>query len=256
MSSNAPIGIFDSGLGGISVLKEMKKQLPNEHFIYFGDSHYAPYGTKNKDEIISRCIAICDYFMSQKVKAIVIACNTATSAAATILRAKYPIPIIGMEPALKPAAYQKKNQNIIVMATPLTLKEKKFKDLMSHFSNDNHIIKMPCPELVEIVENNELDQNEKVMHQLDLYYKNIDTSAIDSIVLGCTHFVFYRPYFNSYFQHINIIDGNAGTVHHLANVLKERDLLCVDEVGSIRIENSSKDPRFSILSEQLLDKEI
>lgn len=255
MYKNQPIGIFDSGLGGISVLKEASKHLPNEHFIYYGDSANAPYGTKNKEEIIQRCIAICDFFIEKNVKAIVIACNTATSVAATILREKYSIPIIGMEPALKPVAHGKKGHNIVVMATPLTLKEEKFNKLMSNYSESNNIIKMPCPELVKIVENDELDNSLKVMNQLYTYYKDINLKTIDSIVLGCTHFVFYRNYFMSdHFKRITIMDGNLGTCNHLRRILMEKDLLHEGE-GSVEIFNSSNDPKYLTLSNKLLNRD-
>lgn len=125
MNNRQPIGIFDSGLGGISVLKELRLLLPHEHFIYYGDSAHAPYGIKEKAEITARCIEICDYLIDQGVKAIVIACNTATSACVNLLRKRYSLPIIGMEPALKVAAEQGEHQRIIVTATPLTLKEQK-----------------------------------------------------------------------------------------------------------------------------------
>ena len=253
MDKKQPIGIFDSGLGGISVLKEACKRMPNEHFIYFGDSANAPYGTKAKEEIIARCVAICDFFIEKNVKAIVIACNTATSVAAPILREKYDIPIIGMEPALKPVAHDKTNQNIVVMATPLTLKEKKFELLMSKYSDSNNIIKMPCPELVKIVENDLLDNEEIVMKQLNTYYKDIDLNTIDSIVLGCTHFVFYRKYFDQYFKNIDVIDGNAGTIKHLHRILEERNL-CNEGIGSVSIFNSSKDEKYIQLSYKLLNR--
>ena len=252
---NQPIGIFDSGLGGISVLKEIKKHMPNEHYIFYGDSANAPYGTKPKETVIERCIAICDYFISRNVKAIVIACNTATSVAAPILRERYAVPIIGMEPALKVAAHNKTQQKIIVMATPLTLKEKKFEDLMSHYNNDNHIIKMPCPELVSIVEKDQLDNEAIVLKQLKHYYQNVDSENIDSVVLGCTHFVFYRPYFERYFDHINIIDGNLGTSNHLEHTLEKLHLRNDEKEGSVEIVNSSKDPHFLLLSKKLLEKE-
>lgn len=252
MDKKQPIGIFDSGLGGISVLKEACKRMPNEHFIYFGDSANAPYGTKAKEEIIARCVAICDFFIEKNVKAIVIACNTATSVAAPILREKYDIPIIGMEPALKPVAHDKTNQNIVVMATPLTLKEKKFELLMSKYSDSNNIIKMPCPELVKIVENDLLDNEEIVMKQLNTYYKDIDLNTIDSIVLGCTHFVFYRKYFNAYFKNINVMDGNVGTCNHLHNILENYNALN-DTEGKIEIYNSSEDLKYIALSNKLLN---
>ena len=147
------IGVFDSGLGGISVLKEFVKSMPSENFIYYGDSANAPYGIKTKKEITDRCENIIEFFIKQGVKAVVIACNTATSASANILRKKYSyLPIIGMEPALKVAADGKTDNTIVVMATPLTLREEKFNNLMSRYDDENTIIKMPCPELVKIVE--------------------------------------------------------------------------------------------------------
>ena len=160
------IGVFDSGLGGISVLKELVKSMPNENFIYYGDSANAPYGIKTKEEITARCEDIIEFFIKQGVKAIVIACNTATSAAANILRKKYSnLPIIGMEPALKVAADGKKDNTIVVMATPLTLKEEKFNNLMAKYDDENTVIKMPCPELVKIVENDLIDNEEIVEKQ-------------------------------------------------------------------------------------------
>ena len=153
-NSKKAIGVFDSGLGGISVLRDLKELMPNENFIYYGDSAYAPYGVKTKDEITKRCVEIIEFFIEKGVKAVVIACNTATSASANYLRKKYKdLPIIGMEPALKVATQGVKNNNIVVMATPLTLKEKKFEKLMNNFMGNNNVIKMPCPKLVEIVEN-------------------------------------------------------------------------------------------------------
>lgn len=252
-NANQPIGIFDSGLGGISVLKELKKHMHNEHFIYYGDSAFAPYGIKKKQEIIERCIYICDLLIKKNVKAIVIACNTATSVAAPLLRERYKIPIIGMEPALKVAAHDKKNQNIIVMATPLTLKEKKFEDLLSHYNNDNTIIQIPCPELVRILENDELDNKEKVVNQLYTYYRDVNTKEVNSIVLGCTHFIFYRKYFEEYFKHINIIDGNLGTSLHLKHILEEKQLIS-DQNGKVEILNSSINSKYISLSYKLLEE--
>ena len=157
MNSKSPIGVFDSGLGGISVLHTMHSLLPNENLIYLGDSKYNPYGTKTKEEITKRCVAICDELICHDVKAIVIACNTATSACVKLLREKYDVDIIGMEPALKVACDRGEHQRIAVWATQLTLSEKKFANLMNRFKGEHHIIKVPCPELVRMVEDNKLD---------------------------------------------------------------------------------------------------
>ncbi|WP_455539881.1 glutamate racemase [Terrisporobacter sp.] len=256
-NKNKAIGVFDSGLGGVSVLKELVKSMPNEKFIYFGDSANAPYGIKTKEEITKRCEEIIEFFLEKDVKAIVIACNTATSAAAKFLREKYPyLPIIGMEPALKVAADGKINNTIVVMATPLTLREEKFNNLMSQYDDNNVIIKMPCPELVNIVENDLLDDEKVVEAQLTNYYKGLDMEKINSVVLGCTHFVFYRNYIERILNHnINIVDGNKGTTNHLKEVLKERnELRDENEKGSVNIYNSSKDKRFIELSKKLLNR--
>ena len=256
-NKNKAIGVFDSGLGGVSVLKELVQAMPNEKFLYYGDSANAPYGIKTKEEITERCIDIIEFFLSKGVKAIVIACNTATSAAANILREKYShLPIIGMEPALKVAADGKVDNTIVVMATPLTLKETKFNDLMARYSDDNTVIKMPCPELVNIVENDLLDDEEVVETQLKAYYKNLDMSKINSVVLGCTHFVFYREYMKKILNHnINIVDGNLGTTNHLKETLRAKgELRDESEEGSITIYNSSNDERFITLSEKLLNR--
>ena len=174
-----------------------------------------------------------------------------------MLREKYShIPIIGMEPALKVAADGKIDNTIVVMATPLTLKESKFNNLMSRYSDNNTVIKMPCPELVKIVENDLLDNVEVVETQLKSYYTDLDMSKIDSVVLGCTHFVFYRDYMEKILNHnINIVDGNLGTTNHLKETLREKnELRDEEEQGDITIYNSSNDERFIKLSKKLLNR--
>ena len=226
MNSSSKIGVFDSGLGGISVLHTIHDLLPKEDLIYFGDSLHNPYGTKTKKEITARCIEICDYLISKDVKAIVIACNTATSACVPLLRKKYPIDIIGMEPALKVAAERGANQKIAVWATQLTLKEQKFSDLMERFENEHKIYKVACPKLVEIVEKGMLQNEDVVFPVLKDYLNETKEEKIDSIVLGCTHFVFYRSYLESILKDkIELIDGNLGTAHHLKDILAQKQLL-------------------------------
>ena len=238
MNSKSPIGVFDSGMGGISVLATLKQAMPNEDLIYFGDSKYNPYGTKTKEEITKRCIEICDVFMAYDVKAIVIACNTATSACVSFLRKKYPIDIIGMEPALKVACTKGSRQKIAVWATNLTLSEKKFSTLMEKFENEHDIRKIPCPKLVRIVEEDDLDNDTRVNEALHEYLNASNINSLDSIVLGCTHFVFYKKKLQEMAgPSIEIIDGNEGTVHHLQEVLKQKNLLN-NEGGSIEWKNT------------------
>lgn len=144
--TQCPIGVFDSGVGGISVLRELVARMPNENYIFFGDSKNAPYGTKTLKEVQELTCADAAYLISQNVKALVVACNTATSAAINILREKYvDMPIIGIEPALKPAVHARENPRVLVMATPMTLREEKFHALMQKFESDADILPLPAP---------------------------------------------------------------------------------------------------------------
>lgn len=238
LNSKSKIGIFDSGLGGISVLYDVHKVLPNESIVYYGDSKNAPYGVKSKEEVLKLSKDICDRFIEEGVKAIVIACNTATSAAVDVLRTLYDVPIIGMEPAIKPAIIGSKG-TILVLATEMTLKEDKFNRLVESFEEAHRIIKMPAPLLVDVVENHMDDENK--IRQAVAYYLDQVNGPIDSIVLGCTHYIFLRKQIEDYFDYkIDIYDGNMGTACHLKNILNGHDLLNDDQApGQIYINNSS-----------------
>ena len=267
MTSTAPIGVFDSGLGGISVVRQIVQDMPHERVLYFGDSANAPYGTKTPQEVRRLSFDIMERFMSQGVKAVVIACNTATSAAVNALRDHYDIPIIGMEPALKvacdrgdtaagdgPAPARHMPQHVIVAATPLTLREHKFAALMDRFKANNMISPQPCPDLVEIVESGRLCDHDLVMRTLHRYFDGYDLPSIDSEVLGCTHFVFYRDYFRELLPSTTaIIDGNRGTVRHLGMVLESLGKLAPEEMdGGVEIANSDSGERIAALSRELL----
>ena len=267
MTSTAPIGVFDSGLGGISVVRQIVQDMPHERVLYFGDSANAPYGTKTPQEVRRLSFDIMERFMSQGVKAVVIACNTATSAAVNALRDHYDIPIIGMEPALKvacdrgdtaagdgPAPARHMPQHVIVAATPLTLREHKFAALMDRFKANNMISPQPCPDLVEIVESGRLCDHDLVMRTLHRYFDGYDLPSIDSVVLGCTHFVFYRDYFRELLPSTTaIIDGNRGTVRHLSMVLESLGKLAPEEMdGGVEIANSDSGERIAALSRELL----
>lgn len=267
MTSTAPIGVFDSGLGGISVVRQIVQDMPHERVLYFGDSANAPYGTKTPQEVRRLSFDIMERFMSQGVKAVVIACNTATSAAVNALRDHYDIPIIGMEPALKvacdrgdtaagdgPAPARHMPQHVIVAATPLTLREHKFAALMDRFKANNMISPQPCPDLVEIVESGRLCDHDLVMRTLHRYFDGYDLPSIDSVVLGCTHFVFYRDYFRELLPSTTaIIDGNRGTVRHLGMVLESLGKLAPEKMdGGVEIANSDSGERIAALSRELL----
>ena len=238
-NSRNPIGIFDSGMGGISVLKEATKMLPKESFIYYGDGKNIPYGTKSIDELIDLSDKICDYLIHKHhVKAIVIACNTATSAAVIYLRKKYDIPIIGMEPAIKPAVKSCFGGKVGVLATPVTLREEKFQKLASLYNENTSIVELPAPNLVHLVERGIVegeDAKVEILKALSGYEKDLD-----AIVLGCTHFVFLKNYMTVLLdKNIQIFDGNMGTIRNLKQILKAKDQLCDDCEGSVDIMNSA-----------------
>lgn len=238
------IGIFDSGMGGLSVLSEARKQLPNENFIYYGDSKNAPYGVKTKEEVIKLSMNICDYFVERQVDAIVIACNTATSAAVKVLRKKYDIPIIGMEPALKPAVDFHKSGDIAVMATPMTLSEEKFELLINRVASKIMVYRIPAPKIVELVESGIVEgpEMDKILEE---YFSHLPKDTIESVVLGCTHFVFVKEAIRKLFDdNVKLIDGNYGTIQQLRRKITEGNhggnLEILNSGGSSYIELSNK----------------
>lgn len=218
-----PIGVFDSGIGGISVLSEMLQALPDERFVYAADSANAPYGTKSCECVRSLSLDVAQTIMAGGVKALVVACNTATSVAITDIRERYTIPVIGMEPALKPAVESGKNGKIVVMATPLTLKEEKFNSLFSRFNTDDSIIPLPCGGLVELIESEDESGIKEFLQKLWL---NIPVHEVSAVVLGCTHYCFIKKDLQEVVgPEIDIVDGNAGTVRHLHRTLQSAGLL-------------------------------
>lgn len=243
--SNSPIGVFDSGLGGLSVLKEMIKLLPNEDFIYYGDTKNAPYGPLGLDRLKELSFAIMDYFVNRGVKAVVVACNTATSAAILDLRNKYSdLIIVGTEPALKPAVIENPSGDIVVMATERTLKERKFSDLMDKVAKDRRVIKMPCPGLVELIEGGKKDSEEvyeflKNKYQDQDYDINIDD--VSAVVLGCTHYPFVINSLEKILPKAKIHHGALGVSKYLLKNLNDRSLLSNKKVGSLEIVTSDKE---------------
>ena len=230
----SPIGVFDSGVGGISVLAALERALPREDFVYFGDTLHAPYGTKPEAEVLGYVREIMARLMARDVKAVVIACNTATSVAAAHLREELTLPIIGMEPALKPAAEHRRGGAILVLATPMTLRLPKFQALYARYGEGAE--PLPCPGLMDLVEQEDFAQAEAYLKELLRPY---DLRRVDAVVLGCTHYVFLRPVLRRLLPETTLIlDGNAGTARQLARVLSERGLLRETGVGSIILETS------------------
>lgn len=254
INNNAPIGFFDSGLGGLSVLKKALEIMPNENYIYYGDSKHAPYGEKTPKEIRSLSFKVTEFLMKKGVKAIVIACNTATSAAAKELREYYKdFPIIGIEPALKPAIKHHEKGSVIVMATKATLTQPKFKRLMDEYGEHRDIIPLPCPGLVEFIESGNFD-GEDVKEFLRVRLNPYLSKEISSIVLGCTHYPFVKNVIQEIVgEDVDIIDGSEGTVKELRRRLKENLSETKSEVnGTLEIYNSLEDESIIKLSKSLL----
>ena len=250
-----PIAVIDSGVGGISVLRELRRLMPNEHFLYLGDSANAPYGAKSRAEVLDITRANLESLKVRGIKALVIACNTATSAAAKALRAENPdLPIIGIEPAVKPAALLCDAPRVLVMATPLTLREEKFLSLVSRFSDRAEVISLPCPGLVELIEGGHLDDGEvdDYCRRLLSPYRDL---KIDAVVLGCTHYPHVRSVIARHLPGAEILDGGEGTARETRRRLAELDLLSPpDREGKVEIENTANDPRLVDLCYFLLEK--
>ena len=224
-----PIGVFDSGVGGVSVLKEMLTLMPNENYIYLADSKNAPYGTKSHDEILLHATNCADYLVSKGVKALVVACNTATSVCIAPLREKYPdMPIVGIEPAIKPALECKENTTIAVMATPLTLKEEKFSNLVEAYDASSRIIPLPCPGLMEIVEKGLLGKTEAYEY-LDKLFKSIP--EVDAVVLGCTHYPFLRATIERIIgeREVEVLDSGRAVCRRVEQLLDQNNLRAADD---------------------------
>ena len=220
-----PIGVFDSGIGGISVLAEIIKLLPNEEFFYFADTLHSPYGIKPENIVRSLSIEAVKFLSLKGIKSLVVACNTATSAAINEIRKMFTFPVIGMEPAVKPAVELERKGKILVMATPLTLKSKKFHELVRQYRRLAEIVPLPCAGLVEIIEQGHTHEQE-VEDYLSHLFSSINQEEISTIVLGCTHYILIKREIIKIFRRkINVIDGNYGTAKHLRTILQKKCLL-------------------------------
>ena len=245
-------GVFDSGIGGISILRALKNRMPYEDFVYYGDTANAPYGDKDKEEIERLSLAITRHFVENGVKAVVIACNTATSAAAETIRALYPgIPVIGEEPAIKPAYEAIGRGRILVMATDATLRLEKFKKLYDTFAGKTELEICNCSGLAELIEKGDL-KSPVIKNKVEELYKPY-AGKTDGIVLGCTHYPLISDVIREVAGDIPLFDGSLGTARELERKLKETGQLktctlqadagCTDmPEGKVLFETSSDDP--------------
>lgn len=230
-SNNFPIGLFDSGIGGTSIWKEITRLLPNENTIYLSDSKNAPYGEKSKEQIIELSIKNSEFLIKKKCKLIVVACNTATTNAIQILRQNYNIPFIGIEPAIKPAALQTKTNKIGILATKGTLNSDLFEKTSSTL-NKKIIIKETIGEhLVDLIEEGKID-SQKMQKLLASYLKPMVDDGVDCLVLGCTHYPYLIPNIKEIIGNkINIIDSGQAVAKQTKSILEKNKLLKIDSIN-------------------------
>ena len=224
--SEAPVGVFDSGVGGLSVLGEIERLLPDESLLYVADTGHMPYGEKSPEFIRERCVQGAQFFREQDAKALVLACNTATVAAVADLRQRYPDwPIVGMEPAVKPAAAATRSGIVGVLATTGTLRSAKFVALLDRFANEVQVITQPCPGLVELIETGDLHSPELRL-LLQGYVQPLLAAGCDTLILGCTHYPFLKPLLATLVPaDVVLVDTGAAVARQLQRLLSSGALL-------------------------------
>ena len=239
-----PIGIFDSGLGGVSTLGQAMHMLPREKFIYYGDSGVPPYAFMTGSQIRERCRGICDGFMAQGAKAIVIACNTATSAALEDLKARYDIPVLGIVPAVEAAVAQAGSGKILLLATEFTIQSETLRELIQTYAADREIEMRAPREIIDLVESGTID-GPQMDACIRRFFKDLNTDAITAVIFGCTHLGFLNHSISGVIgSHIHIADGNQDTIKQLIQVLDSLNLRRAqgDSRGGVDISNSGGEP--------------
>lgn len=246
MASNAPIAVFDSGVGGLSVLREIHARLPNESLLYVADSGHVPYGEKSPEFIRGRCRELSRFLLNQGAKMLVLACNTATVAGVAELRELYPdIPVVGMEPAVKPAAAATQSGVVGVLATTGTLKSAKFAALLDRFASDVRVVTQPCPGLVECIEAGELD-SAHTRELLQGFVTPLLDEGCDTLILGCTHYPFIKPLLQTMLPpSISLIDTGAAVARQVQRLLSERGLLAEGPAQPTRFWTTGNPPELS-----------
>ena len=238
MADNRPIGVMDSGMGGLSVVRALRKHLPDEKLVFWGDNKNAPYGIHTAEEIREMTWGIVNRLLEHDVKAIVIACNTATSAAAPDLREKLDLPVLGLEPALKPAVEFAGDAPVAVLATGATLSLEKYQRLLERFGHNT--VSLPCPELVEVVEAGDTGSDAVVNYIAEKLAPYKD--GLKALVLGCTHFVWLREAAQKAVPGVEIFDGNEGLARYLKVRLERGGMLCDIPQGGCELHTTSDDP--------------
>jgi glutamate racemase len=228
-NSEVPIGVFDSGVGGLSVLREIRRELPAEDLIYVADSGYAPYGDRPEGYVRDRAVAIMEFLRTQDIKAVVVACNTATGIAVDALRARYDVPIVAIEPAVKPAVARSRSRIVGVLATTQTLAGQKFAKLVSTHAGDVEVLTQAAPGLVDHVETGQLD-TPSTRSLVERYLRPMLDKGADTVVLGCTHYPFLADLIREIAgPDVAVIDSAAPVARELRRRLQAGGLLASDD---------------------------
>ena len=250
-----PIGVFDSGIGGISTLAQGMHMLPRESFVYFGDSGVPPYALLPEKDVKQLCLHACDFLIDKGVKAILIACNTATTAALSDLQNSFDLPIVGIQPALREAATCDVPGKIIVMATEMMLESQSLEEMIHTHCTGRDVVRMYCRSLINLVEAGVIDgpQMEECLHE---HFAEFQNETIGSVVLGCTHLGFLAPLLHKQLgEHVRLDDGNAQSIHVLQETLQRTGRLNAAAQGrqAVTIYNSGGET-FVANAQQMLDK--
>lgn len=222
------IGVFDSGIGGITLLHQAMMLMPHENYIFYADTDHVPYGTKSREQVISYVDDVIRFLIAHDCKAVVLACNTATAVAADIMRGRYALPIIGIEPAVKPAVAESEGKRVLVVATPLTVHEKKLRDLLARVDDEHLVDLLALPGLVEFAERGEFVSGAVTAYLKAQLAEHVQLAGYPleqygELVLGCTHFNYFKDTLRRLVpRQVHIIDGSRGTVRQLARVLESR----------------------------------
>lgn len=253
----ALIGVFDSGVGGLSILDEALRQLPEHDYIYLADSANAPYGEKSSDWIAHRSLVLCRHLANQGCDAIVVACNTATAQAIKQIREQLSIPIVGVEPGIKPAAMQSQNHIVGVLATEATLKSNKFNALLETLSNDCYFIKQASAGLVPLIESGNANSQD-TLELLAKHLEPIRDAGADTIVLGCTHYPFLRKAIRKLLgDSITLIDTSDAVVRQLKrqiDCLKQHNV--GDESGSVLFLSTKNEKYLLLMAKDLMSADL
>lgn len=244
-----PIAVFDSGVGGVSVLAALRRLLPAEDYVYFGDNGNAPYGTRTPEQVEAFTLAAWDILSAYDPKLLLIACNTATSVAAPVLRARLSLPVVGMEPALKPAHQLRHDGAVWVLATPMTLALPKFESLMARYGEG--AIPLACGGLMEYAERGEVD-SPKLHAYLDALFAPLRGQAVDAVVLGCTHYFFLRRAIAAHLPPgVPVVDGHWGTALRAQSLLEQAGQMASGESGEVCWKTSGEAERVLPLMRRL-----